>query len=69
MKGNEKMEQELIETRTIKDKSFASYVRMLIARGIITKHIKNNHVAYDPKEVEEYRKHATIGRPIKINNE
>jgi len=47
--------------------SKAKYIRSLIDRNLIARHIsERGYVCYDTEEYKNYRKTARIGRPIKI---
>ena len=54
------------EIRKIKSITKQKYIRMLIEREHIHKYVRNGYVAYDPKEVSEFKKTVKLGRPIKI---
>lgn len=56
---------ELVELRSMEDKKEASAIRSLMSKGFITKYVLNGYAAYDPKELETYRKTRKLGRPIK----
>ena len=60
----------IIELRTIdkENHSKAVYIRTLIDRKKINKYVsERGYVAYDPQELEEYKKNVRVGRPVKLD--